>query len=303
MIDRKDYLMKTRLISAAVAILILVPNIVFSGTILLPISVALLSVLGLFEMFRCCGVHKNPLFVTPYYLLAVVSVFAIYFSAEGYFNVSLSAAFLLAVLFLMIWTYPCTIFSKGKLSVTDASTATVGALYVLAGMLAVLYIRRMLPLGEYVFGLVFLGAWITDSGAYFCGRAFGKHKLAPDISPKKTIEGSVGGIIICILFFALYGWICEMYADSIAVSETVRANYPVLLISAFFISMVSQIGDLAMSLLKRHYGIKDFGKIMPGHGGAVDRFDSVFAVAITLLICCVVAASFSEGHLFVAVPL
>ena len=295
--------MKTRLISAAVAILILVPNIVFSGTILLPISVALLSVLGLFEMFRCCGVHKNPLFVTPYYLLAVVSVFAIYFSAEGYFNVSLSAAFLLAVLFLMIWTYPCTIFSKGKLSVTDASTATVGALYVLAGMLAVLYIRRMLPLGEYVFGLVFLGAWITDSGAYFCGRAFGKHKLAPDISPKKTIEGSVGGIIICILFFALYGWICEMYADSIAVSETVRANYPVLLISAFFISMVSQIGDLAMSLLKRHYGIKDFGKIMPGHGGAVDRFDSVFAVAITLLICCVVAASFSEGHLFVAVPL
>ena len=295
--------MKTRLISAAGAILILVPNIIFSGTILLPISVALLSVLGLFEMFRCCGVHKNPLFVTPYYLFAVVSSFAIHFSAEGYFKVSLSAAFLLAVLFLMIWTYPCTIFSKGKLSVTDASTATIGALYVLAGLISLIYIRRMLPLGEYVFGLVFLGAWITDSGAYFCGRAFGKHKLAPDISPKKTIEGSVGGIIICILFFALYGWICEMYADSIAVSETVRANYPVLLISAFFISMVSQIGDLAMSLLKRHYGIKDFGKIMPGHGGAVDRFDSVFAVAITLLICCVVAASFSEGHLFVAVSL
>ena len=269
----------------------------------MPISLTLVSLLGLFEMFRCCGVHKNALFVTPYYILAAVLPFAVYFTAEGVLSLSLSALALLAILFLVIWTYPCTIFSSGRLSVTDASTATIGALYVLAGLISLIYIRRMLPLGEYVFGLVFLGAWITDSGAYFCGRAFGKHKLAPDISPKKTIEGSIGGIIVCVLFFALYGFLSELYSARDIVEGTVRANYLPLLISAFFISVVSQIGDLAMSLLKRHYGIKDFGKIMPGHGGAVDRFDSVFAVAIALLVCCVIVGTFSEGHLFTAVVL
>lgn len=295
--------MKTRLISAAVAIVILIPNLIFSGTLLLPISLTLVSLLGLFEMFRCCGVHKHALFVTPYYILAALLPFAVYFTAEGVLSLSLSAVSLFCILFLVIWTYSSTIFSGGKLSVTDASSATIGALYVLAGLVSLIYIRRMLPLGGYVFGLVFLGAWITDSGAYFCGRALGKHKLAPDISPKKTIEGSIGGIIVCILFFALYGFLAGIYSAQDLAEGAVRANYLPLLISAFFISVVSQIGDLAMSLLKRHYSIKDFGKIMPGHGGVVDRFDSVFAVAVTLLVCCVIAGTFSEGHLFTAVVL
>ena len=104
-------------------------------------------------------------------------------------------------------------------------------------------------------------------------------------------------LCVCVLFFGLYGLLVE----SVIANGTVAANYPALLISALFISIVSQIGDLAMSLLKRHYDIKDFGKIMPGHGGVLDRFDSVLAVSIVLLICCSVSDGLFGANLFTSI--
>jgi phosphatidate cytidylyltransferase len=141
--------------------------------------------------------------------------------------------------------------------------------------------------GKYLYLICFIGAWVTDTFAYFAGRLFGKHKLIPEISPKKTIEGSIGGIVFCVIAMVLYGWIVVQITNG-----AVRANYWMLAVSGLFVSFVSQIGDLTMSAVKRTYGIKDYGKLFPGHGGVLDRFDSVLAVSIVL---CVLS---SVGNLF-----
>ena len=126
-------------------------------------------------------------------------------------------------------------------------------------------------------------AWFSDTGAFFCGRAFGKHKLAPEISPKKTVEGAVGGVVFNLvflwLFFQLYRWAVFRFAGI-----ELAASYPLLLILAGVGSVMGMLGDLSASIIKRQCSIKDFGTIMPGHGGILDRFDSVlFTVPVTYL--------------------
>lgn len=286
--------MKIRIISSVVALIILVPVVIFSGTIVLPIAVAIVSLMGVFEMLRCCGVHKKYLFAIPYYIVAVVSPVLIYCTVKGILGLPLEGIFLLALLALVIWTYPCAIFSKGALVVTDATTASIGAIYVIAGLNSIVYIRQVVEAGGYVFVLVFIGAWVTDTAAYFCGRAFGKHRLIPDVSPKKTVEGSIGGVIFCTLCYVLYGILVQFVFGK----GEITVHYVALVICGVVISIISQVGDLAMSLLKRHYGIKDFGKIMPGHGGVLDRFDSILAVATTLLICCAISGIVAGNGVF-----
>ena len=122
----------------------------------------------------------------------------------------------------------------------------------------------------------FIGAWVSDTFAYFTGRLLGRHKLAPAISPKKTVEGSIGGIVFAVAVFAAYGLILA--------SRGFSPNYLALCLAGLFVSILSQIGDLALSLIKREYGVKDYGKLFPGHGGVLDRFDSVIATAPIILI-------------------
>lgn len=121
----------------------------------------------------------------------------------------------------------------------------------------------------------FLFAWITDSGAYFAGSLFGKHKLAPQLSPKKTVEGAVGGIVCCMVCTAAYMLILNYALD---IPFGLDALLPTVGVSAAA-SVVSQFGDLAASAIKREYGVKDYGSILPGHGGIMDRFDSVILAA------------------------
>ena len=140
--------------------------------------------------------------------------------------------------------------------------------YITGGFLSIELLREM---SDRIYFLVFIGAWITDIFAYFVGRLFGKHKLCETISPKKTVEGSIGGVVFCVIFFVLF---------SLAMPQ--KDNpwlYLIMACVGILVSAVSQIGDLSMSLIKRHYGIKDFGKIFPGHGGVMDRFDSIVAAA------------------------
>ena len=123
---------------------------------------------------------------------------------------------------------------------------------------------------------------MSDTFAYFVGMLFGKHKLIEDVSPKKTIEGSIGGIFFCVVSFVVFGIIMDVFFDR-------SANILFLAISAVAVSVVSQIGDLIMSVIKRHYGIKDYGKLFPGHGGMLDRFDSILAVALVMSAICMLA--------------
>lgn len=125
--------------------------------------------------------------------------------------------------------------------------------------------------------LCLAGAWLGDSGAYFVGTFFGKHKLCPEISPKKTVEGAVGGVVTVGIVFGVYAFFYQLVQGYRGYSFEV--NYLYLVLMGFICGVLGIIGDLSASLIKRQYGIKDFGNIMPGHGGLMDRFDSVLFVA------------------------
>ena len=136
---------------------------------------------------------------------------------------------------------------------------------------------RSMENGVYVCLLSFIAPWVTDTFAYFCGRLFGKHKLIPSVSPNKTIEGSIGGIVFCAGACAAYGEIMGRMVDGLP-------RMWIFAVLGLLISVVSQIGDLIFSLIKRRYDIKDYGFVFPGHGGVLDRFDSVIATAPLILI-------------------
>ncbi len=178
------------------------------------------------------------------------------------------------VFIFVVFTY--TVFSKGKCDIVNSSFVTLILMYIVGGLSAIILIRDM-PQGNVFYPLVFVAAWGTDIFAYFIGMLFGKHKLIPDVSPKKTVEGAVGGILGTTALFAVYG-ILFLHLETI--------QYIVLIAFAPFVSVIAQVGDLLMSLIKRNYGIKDYGKLLPGHGGVLDRFDSIIAVSLFLCITC-----------------
>ena len=124
--------------------------------------------------------------------------------------------------------------------------------------------------GIYIFFMGMFGPWGSDMLAYFSGRLFGRHKLIPDVSPKKTVEGSIGGALFCGIAAVTFGYVVSCIDPSIT-----EIRYLRLFVAGLIISIVSQIGDLIASYIKRKYEVKDYGNILPGHGGILDRFDSV----------------------------
>ena len=147
-------------------------------------------------------------------------------------------------------------------------------------------LTRYMQNGVYIFGLVFIAAWMCDIFAYFTGRIFGKHKLAPHLSPKKTVEGSIGGIIFAIIGCTAYGFIVEKISG-------LTASYLTLALIGLVLSIISQVGDLWASLIKREHGIKDYSQMMPGHGGIMDRFDSILAISTVLMAVCMAFPPFN----------
>lgn len=271
--------MKTRIITAVIAICLLVPILIFSETPALPIMLSLCSVIAIYEMMACIGQKKSLVLTVPLYLYAAGFPFLLRYAADPALvrQVTVVVCLVTSLYFFAVLT-----FSHGKYKLADIAIAFMTAFYIIAGFNAILFLHDYEPSGRYVYLAVFIGAWVTDTFAYFCGMLFGrggKHKLIPDVSPKKTVEGSIGGIIFCILAMVIFGIIINSIAD-------LRANYIVLIGAGLLASIVSQIGDLCMSVIKRTYGIKDYGKLFPGHGGVLDRFDSVLAVAIVLAALC-----------------
>ena len=187
---------------------------------------------------------------------------------------------MIAVMLYLMYLFAFVIFSHGKILYTDAVTLCLSVFYILLGINMLVFIRDF-PKGEYIYLLVFIGAWITDTFAYFVGVLFGKHKLIEDVSPKKTIEGSIGGTIFCAIGFVSLGLVVG------AIDASVKPNIILLVISGLLVAVISQLGDLIMSVIKRHYGIKDYGRLLPGHGGALDRFDSILAVSLGVASMCI----------------
>lgn len=270
--------MLKRTITALIAVAILIPVLWFSDTFVFPIVVAFFTVKGMFEMFRCLGEHKNIALTLPFYIVGVAAPFCVRFLFD---KINVCGVALLTVALLIIYLLTVVVFSKNKTNFAQAAAVFTSAVYIIFAFCGIIYLRDME--NQYIYMLVFIGAWITDIFAYLVGRAFGKHKLLPDISPKKTIEGSIGGIVFCAAAFVLWAYIIDI----------TYIGVPVIILAGIIASCVSQIGDLSMSAIKRNHGIKDFGRLFPGHGGVLDRFDSVLAVSTVITIIFAILNNFA----------
>lgn len=268
--------MLKRIITSIFALAVLLPVLFLSETWVFPIALAIVSVMCLFEMLRCMGMHKNMAVTIPLYVFAVsFPILQKLFVNDMYVAI---IAFMAGVVYV-IYTFALVVWSHGKLTYNNACSVCLTCFYILISMNMIQYIRDFGDSGQFVYLLIFVGAWVTDVFAYFTGVFFGKHKLIEDVSPKKTIEGSIGGTVFCSLAFVLVGIIVRNFFGR-------DANLIFLAISGIIMAVIAQVGDLILSVIKRHYGIKDYGKIFPGHGGMLDRFDSIMAVTLGVALMC-----------------
>lgn len=266
--------MLVRVISAVVALCILVPVVYFSETAALPIAAAIVCCICLFEMLGCLKLRKNLWISVPFYLAGIFAPLAMRYMQDKTLLLACLCG-CVGVLALIVLTV--SVYSKRKIPTTQSASIFLTGCYIIAAFTSIVYIRDSGVHGKILLVMMFAAPWVTDTFAYLFGRLLGKHKLIPEVSPKKTVEGSVAGIVFCMIYVMLFGFICTRIWD-------VTCNYAILAALGVLLSIVGQIGDLAMSVIKREYNIKDYGKIMPGHGGALDRFDSVLAVSIVVAV-------------------
>ena len=265
--------MKKRIITAIIAILVFIPICVFSNTFVFPIAIALLSAVSVFEMSKCLNFHKNLYLTIPLYLVAIgLPVFRCFVKTNAFFLSHVP----IVLVGLLIYILSYVMLRKNKDNLSEVITLYTLCIYVIAGFTSIFMVRSMHN-GKAIYLLAFLGAWICDTFAYFTGMLIGKHKLIPEISPKKTVEGAIGGVVFSIIGFAVYGLIWNSISD-------IKLSYLTLCIYGFILAIASQFGDLIASSIKRQYNLKDYGSIFPGHGGVIDRFDGVLLVAPFLYI-------------------
>ncbi|MBR5479842.1 MAG: phosphatidate cytidylyltransferase [Clostridia bacterium] len=262
--------MAIRTISAFIALPFFFVVVYLLPPVYLTVFVALIALVSVYELLWRSKIVTEKALVCVGYIMALAVVLWAHFGYNSKFV--LPAVFLLALLLFVIWMI------KQKSIEFKQVTATIFGSTVIPLFLSSILGIMSSSNGIYLIIVPFMAAWITDTGAYFTGYFLGKHKLAPTISPKKTVEGAIGGVIVCVLSFIIYGFIMEK-------CFLLDANYLVLAIAGLVLSPIAQIGDLSLSIIKREYNIKDYGVIFPGHGGILDRFDSVlFTAPATLII-------------------
>ena len=274
--------MKQRILTGICIASLGIPLLIFSHLIIYPIVLAILSIIGLFEFYRTINVEKKHWLTVPTYVIAFAFPVVAYFAMKS----GIHSLWILSFVTLALVLY---MFYAFFVAVLNYRFQTVGGIDVMKCFFATAFITlnftslvmlRYIENGGYFIALVFIASWATDIFAYFFGSFFGKHKLAPLVSPKKSIEGAIAGTIGGTLSFVLYGYLVETFFGATSV------NYVYLAISGFILAIIAQIGDLSCSLIKREYGVKDYGNLFPGHGGVVDRFDSVIAISTILMVIC-----------------
>ena len=272
--------MKTRVITAIVGLAVLAVVLAFFNTVLFDLVLAGICLLGMHEVFGAMGFGKKQWYLfaaaVPYTLLVMLS------------SSAAVRALLLPVSFLVVLFYNiCLIASHSTLDFGKLAGYVYFSGVILFCFYSLIHLKRMLPFATFQYDaiyfilLILCFAWGGDTFAYFAGRAFGKHKLAPIVSPNKTVEGAIGGIcgsmLIGVIATVIYGMLSGRYA-AFTVEVTVR-HYLVVVGMGAIASVLGILGDLFASAVKRQVGIKDYGTIFPGHGGILDRFDSVMFIA------------------------
>ena len=258
---------KERTISSVILVIIALATILPGGPIL-AVTLYLISNVAFLELTKACGIHTgkklNALEITG--MLAIAAYYLLIFFAQThtYFMITV-ILLLMALMFVYVFAFP-------KYTANQVM-ATYFSLIYAPVMLSFIFLTRELEYGVYLVWMIFISSWISDTCAYLVGVLMGKHKLVPQLSPKKTIEGSIGGILGSALVGALFVFFL--------LDKTFGVNQfgVMLAIIGAIGSVISQVGDLAASAIKRNHDIKDYGNLIPGHGGIMDRFDSVIFTA------------------------
>lgn len=257
--------MKQRIVTAIFALIIFIP-FVYYGRIPFVIFGYFLASIGLYELLK---MNNQKMRWIPS-CLAFINLWVLLLPNENISVFSFTMTKLDVILIFIMLLLAYTVLSKNKFSFLDAGFVLMASAYLSVGFYFLIALR--LEGLDYLF-FVLLVIWATDSGAYFVGRFLGNKKLWPEISPNKTIEGAVGGILVSIVTGIIFHLI-----------HPFEYNLIILVIIVIAISVVGQIGDLVASAYKRYFNIKDSGKILPGHGGILDRLDSLLFVAPFLYI-------------------
>jgi phosphatidate cytidylyltransferase len=262
--------------------LILTPFIIFSHTWALVAFTVTMVTISVYELLKCVGLLKRPTVAIASFAVALEAQILVRLLETDRFLTVMLLSYLAYTVMLMTFA----VFSKGTVKLPDVCQIAVMTVYVSFGFAALVLLRDMnASYGIVIFLLAFLIPWVCDAMAYFVGVFFGKHKMIPDVSPKKTVEGAIGGIVGTVVAAAIFGLIMQFGFGK-------QPNYVLLLSVALVGGFVSQWGDLIASLLKREYGVKDYGWMFPGHGGMMDRFDSLFSVSIFIYIVMRISEAF-----------
>ncbi len=263
---------KERTISAVLLVIVALVSIL-PGGIILAVVLYGISIIGFLELTKACGIRQKDnlgnykkinsleimglIIITCYYLVT-------FLTQNTSYTLMIMIMALIALMFVYVFTFP-------KYHANQVMSTYFSLIYAPV-MLSFVFLTRQLENGIYLVWMIFINSWISDTCAYLVGVMIGKHKLAPVLSPKKSIEGSVGGIVGSALVGALFGYFMDVTLET-------QQLVLILPIVGGVGSVISQVGDLAASAVKRNFEIKDYGKLIPGHGGIMDRFDSVIFTA------------------------
>lgn len=258
----------TRLISGIVLVALALA-IILTGGYALAAVLLFLAVVAYRELMKACALAHvngkiNGMEVIGYGGIAAYYFFMV-FVENKIFLLLVLITILVAFMFLYVFTFPVYKAEQIMCAFFCVAYAPV--------MLSFIYLVRILPYGIYTVWMIFISSWICDTCAYAVGMLFGRHKLAPVLSPKKSIEGALGGVLGSAIVGAVYAY---FVVEPVVMDQ--KVTWIFVLISAVG-AVISQVGDLAASAIKRNHDIKDYGKLIPGHGGVMDRFDSVIFTA------------------------
>ena len=278
--------MKQRSITSVMIVLGVIVVLFISWSPALPIILALLSLIATNEMLKVFVLHKRLFVAVPSYLIAVAMPIVAYVMVKelGFSALDFVHIHTLVIFAFMLYLFTVAVFERGRMPFGEFSSSFAMVIYIVTSFSALVVIRHSSELGLYFFGMVLICSWITDVSAYLVGFFFGKHKLIPEVSPKKTVEGAVGGVVGATVAMMIFGGLVYFFTRAVAGATDLNPNFIVLGFSGALLSVVSQMGDLFASVIKREHGVKDYGTLFPGHGGIMDRFDSIIIVSIVTMI-------------------
>ena len=283
--------MKTRIITAVVGIAVLIAVMCLFDTLLFDLVIAALTLLAMHEAWQAVGFQKKDWYI---YAAAIPTVFMVLLCHYHAVQLLILPVLTCTAIFYAV----CLVLRSTTLDFGRLSSFALFSCVILLSFYSFVYLKYRLPRAEYsaeaiyFIVLILCYAWGGDTFAYFAGRFFGKHKLAPIVSPKKTVEGAIGGILGCVLLGEICTYVYQNIADKsdIFFHGVAPAFYLVVAVLGVIAAVLGILGDLFASVVKRQHGIKDCGTIFPGHGGILDRFDSVLFVS--LFVCMTVRYAF-----------